>query len=767
MKRKYTAMLVVLVLFITIHASAQTTYQYSVDLTKVKNDQLTVELLAPKIDKQDITFYLPKIVPGTYMNSNYGKYVHDLKAFDKSGNSLTVKQSGDNSWKITNAKAIYKITYNVEDTWDSDIKNMVYTMCGTSFEEGKNFVLNTPGLFGYFDGMKKMNFDLSFTKPQNFYAATGLKPVSTSSTSDRFICKDADELYDSPLMFSLPDTTTIKVGNADVLVAVYSPKKLITSKFIAADLQKLLMATKDYLGGKLPVDKYAFIYYFNGEQKPLTSSGAWEHSYSSFYSVSERPQEDMKELIVDISSHEFFHIVTPLTISSKEVKEFNFNETVLSKHLWLYEGSTEYYAHHVQVWGGLKTPEEFLQTLAEKIRNSRTQYNDSLSFTEMSKESAGKWAEQYNNVYEKGALISACLDLYLLKMSGNQYGLKDLKHDLGVKYGKDKYFNDNDLFDEIGKLTWPEIKDFLLTYVQGNTPIPYEKYFDLAGVDFIPKETYRDFTLGGIDINTGADGKITVGIKNMNDFGKTLGYKEGDKLESLNGTPVTGANFGDVLQKFYATAKEGDKVTVTVTRKTGDKEETIDLTGPATKVEKTRLYVLRFNKNATPAQLKLRSKWLNTKTLATSMAPVAADPNDVSSIDNIVAAVYNVISGPAGDRDWNRFRSLFHPDAYMGATTPKKEFRKFSPEEYIKNNDPFFKKYSFTEKEISRTTNQFGNIAQVFTTYEFVAGTTPPMQQRGINSIELVNEKGRWWVMSISWEDETDVLPIPKQFLPK
>jgi predicted metalloprotease with PDZ domain len=765
--RKHATLLVLVSLFVTIHTSAQTTYQYSVDLTKVQNDQLMVELLAPKIDKQDITFYLPKIVPGTYMNSNYGKYVHNLEAFDKSAKALTVKQSGDNSWKINNAKAIYKITYKVEDTWDSDIKNMVYSMCGTSFEEGKNFVLNTPGLFGYFDGMKKMNFDLSFTKPQNFYAATGLKPVSTSSTTDRFICKDADELYDSPLMFSLPDTTTIKVGNADVLVAVYSPKKLITSKFIAADLQKLLMATKDYLGGKLPVDKYAFIYYFNGEQKPLSSSGAWEHSYSSFYSVAERPQEDMKELIVDISSHEFFHIVTPLTISSKEVKEFNFNETVLSKHLWLYEGSTEYYAHHVQVWGGLKTPDEFLQTLAEKIRNSRTQYNDSLSFTEMSKESAGKWAEQYNNVYEKGALISACLDLNLLKLSGNQYGLKDLKHDLGVKYGKDKYFNDNELFDEIGKLTWPEIKDFLLTYVQGSTPIPYEKYFDLAGVEFIPKETYRDFTLGGIDINTGEDGKITVGIKNMNAFGKVLGYQEGDKLVSLNGTAVTGANFGVELQKFYATAKEGDKVTVTVTRKTGDKEETTELTGPATKVEKTRQYVLRFNKNATPAQLKLRSKWLNTKTLTTPMTPVAADPNDVSSIDNIVAAVYNVISGPAGERDWNRFRSLFHPDAYMGATTPKKEFKKFSPEDYIKNNDPFFKKYSFTEKEISRTVNQFGNIAQVFTTYEFVAGTVPPMQQRGINSIELMNEKGRWWVMSISWEDESDVLPIPKQFLPK
>lgn len=101
----------------------------------------------------------------------------------------------------------------------------------------------------------------------------------------------------------------------------------------------------------------------------------------------------------------------------------------------------------------------------------------------------------------------------------------------------------------------------------------------------------------------------------------------------------------------------------------------------------------------------------------------------------------------------------------MGAITPKGDFRKFDPERYIKANSPFFEKNAFTEKEIARKVNQFGNIAQVFTTYEFEAATQPPMKQRGINSIELVKEQGRWWVMSISWEDESATLPIPQQYL--
>ncbi|MEO6541293.1 MAG: peptidase M61 [Ferruginibacter sp.] len=745
-----------------LQAAAQSTYKYHVDLTKVIDDQLEVNLVCPAIDKNEIDFYLPKIVPGTYMNSNYGKYVHNLKAFDKHDKELTVTQEGEGKWTIKKAKNIYRINYHVEDTWDADIKNLVYSMCGTSFEAGKNFVLNTPGLFGYFDGMKKMPFEILFTKPAGFYAATGLKPAVTDAITDKFICDNADHLYDSPIMYSLPDTTTITVGNAEVLIAVYSPRKQATSKFIAANLNKLLQGSKDYLGGKLPVDKYAFIFYFNGEQKKQSTTGAWEHSYSSFYSMNEEPEKDIIDEIIDVSSHEFFHIITPLAISSREVKEFNFNETILSKHLWLYEGSTEYTSHHVQVWAGLRTPEKFLETLAEKINYSRSFYNDSLSFTELSTESAGKWASQYGNVYLKGALISACLDLYLLKLSNGQYGIKDLKHDLSIKYGKEKFFEDQELFDIITDMTFPAVKDFFANYVTAGKPIPYEQFFSLAGVEYLPSETYRDFTIGGVGL-TGNAG-FTVSIKSMNSFGEKLGYKEGDEIVSLNGVTVTEENFDQVLKQLYGSLKEGDAVNIKVNRKDANgKIELITLSAPAVKIDKTRKHVLRFVSNPTAAQLRVRNAWLHDH----AALPPAANAADVSEIDNIIKALYDVISGPAGPRDWNRFRSLFHTDAFMAAFNVKKELRKFSPAQYVQNNGPFFLQSSFNEKEIGRTVNQFGNVAQVFTAYEFTAGTTPPTHKRGINSIELIKEKGRWFIMSITWDEEGNDQPIPKQYLNK
>lgn len=584
-------------------------YQYSVNLNDAADDKLKVTLICPPVSTQEIRFFMPKIVPGTYMNSNFGKYVHDLKAFDKDGATLPANRKDDNSWTIRDAQRLYRITYSVEDTWDSQIDNQVYEMVGTSFEAGKNFVINTCGVFGYLEGMKKTPFEISFTKPEGFYAATGLKPVTTTNTADKFVCTNVDELYDSPIMYSLPDTATLKVGGADILIAVYSPNKIAHAKFIATNFEKLMKGSAAYLKGKLPVDKYAFIFYFNGEQKAIQTPGAWEHCYSSFYAL---PEQDEKQAIgnwIDIAAHEFFHIVTPLTISSKEVKEFNFNEAVLSKHLWLYEGSTEYYANHMQVWAGIVTPEEFIKALEGKIKVSRLRFNDTLPLAELSRESAGKWHDEYGNIYMKGALVSACIDLYLMKLSGGQYTLRDLKHDLGILYGKDKYFQDEELYDAIEKLSYPEIKQFLIKYVDGNAAVPYEEFFSLAGVDYLKTKIIKTINTGNIRIKP-EKGKLVIDASRVNDFGMKMGYQSGDELVSINGAAATPDNVDLLLRKFNATAKEGDTLTVQVLRKVGGKKKTtVSLSQPVFKSDRQIEHVLEINPAPTPAQLEIRKAW--------------------------------------------------------------------------------------------------------------------------------------------------------------
>ena len=186
-------------------------------------------------------------------------------------------------------------------------------------------------------------------------------------------------------------------------------------------------------------------------------------------------------------------------------------------------------------------------------------------------------------------------------------------HDLGVKYGKDKFFEDDELFDVIEKLTYPEIKQFLLTYVQGGTPIPYERFFGMAGIKYIPKQVSQGFTLGGADIIGTAEGKIVVNdIGGMDAFGKKLAYQKGDELMSLNGETLTLGNANMLVQKYYTTVKEGDIIRIQVNRKNAQgKMETVTLSAPAKKVEKTELHKLIIDPNPTQEQLALRKAWLN------------------------------------------------------------------------------------------------------------------------------------------------------------
>ncbi len=164
------------------------------------------------------------------------------------------------------------------------------------------------------------------------------------------------------MIFRIP--AVIKVGNSSVLISVYSPNKMMTSNFLAHKLDTLLKAQTKYLGGKLPVEKYAFIVFLDDKPGLSGGQGALEHSYSSLYYFGEMDSLQLSQFIVDASAHEFFHIITPLSIHSEKIQYFDFTHPEMSEHLWLYEGSTEYHAHMVQEKYGLISPQQLLNTLS-------------------------------------------------------------------------------------------------------------------------------------------------------------------------------------------------------------------------------------------------------------------------------------------------------------------------------------------------------------------------------------------------------------------
>ncbi|MFL5789345.1 MAG: peptidase M61 [Flavisolibacter sp.] len=523
-------------------------------------------------------------------------------------------------WQIENGGSLSHLSYKVEVIFDTKKKHNIYPMAATNIEANENYVINSPGFFGYFENLKEIPVQVEFEKPEYFYASTPLQSTTSTPSTDKFELSSIHDLYDKPIMYSVADTATIKVGNCDVLFSLYSPNKMIHAYEIADVMKPVLNAAKSYLGGKLPVNKYAFIYYFHksGNNKSFIPGigGALEHTTSSFYYLPEGKGEKLKNLLADVSTHEFFHIITPLTIASREVKLFNYDEPHLSEHLWLYEGTTEYTAQYLQERYGLISQQEFLNRMSGKIRNSKTQYNDSLPFTLLSRESAGKYNNEYGNVYQKGALIACCLDIYLLHLSKGAYSLRNLTHDLGKKYGVNKAFLDNNLFDEITSMTYPEVREFFSKYVEGSNPLPYDYFFGLAGINYIPKEETEGFSFGKISFDANENGTLKVkGSSHFDEFGKSMGYKTGDEIYSFNGIEVNASNVFNLIDTIKSTMRVGEDFVAKVGRKNKDGViDTLILKSPIFKVKTTTLYKLEPMKNLTEEQLNVQKAWLTDET---------------------------------------------------------------------------------------------------------------------------------------------------------
>jgi hypothetical protein len=151
--------------------------------------------------------------------------------------------------------------------------------------------------------------------------------------------------------------------------------------------------------------------------------------------------------------------------------------------------------------------------------------------------------------------------------------------------------------------------------------------------------------------------------------------------------------------------------------------------------------------------------------------PSAARPEEVRSRDGVVAALYESISGPAGDRDWARFRSLFIPEAQLIAAYKKKDgsisYKAMTVQGYVEGSGKYFKEHAFYEREISRKVETFGSITHIFSTYESRNASDGKPFERGINSIQLFSDGSRWWIVDVYWTGETPENKIPERYLSK
>lgn len=586
--------------------------QVSINLNEVKDDKVLVTVTPPKINVDEITYSIPKIVPGTYSEDNYGKYIDDLKAYDAKGNLLNVKKTDLNSWSITNAKNLKTITYLVNDTYDTEVgggfgKEDVFSPAGTNIDAGVNFVINMHGFVGYFQNLKDIPYKVTIAHPETLWGATSMTDLDVTATSDVFLTPRYAELVENPVMYSKPDYTTFTVDGMDILIGVYSPTGKVTAESITPEMKTMMTAQKTFLGKINATKKYSVLLYLSSmKDKDAKGFGALEHPTATTVVLPEMlPKEELVKSMKDVVSHEFFHIVTPLTIHSKEIQYFDYNSPKMSEHLWMYEGVTEYFANLFQIKQGLIDEDEFYSRMAEKISTANSM-NDTMPFTTMSANVLTKpYKDQYLNVYNKGALIGMCIDIIIREKSNGQRGILDLMHQLSNEYGVTKPFNDNELFAKITSLTYPEVGEFFATYVAGPTPIPYETYLAKVGVSKSVEKSAGNVFLKGqspyITVNPQTKEIIVIPNIELIDFYKSLDLRGGDILLAINEKPYSLDNIYDMISDSQ-NWKENDTISLKIKR--DGKEQTIKGKVKLPYEEKEGLKATDLSKNS------LKESWL-------------------------------------------------------------------------------------------------------------------------------------------------------------
>lgn len=586
--------------------------QIHIDLTQRDGKKVPVEVVVALVDADSAIYQMPAMVPGTYSIYNFGRYLSDFVAMDSNGDTLEVNRLDDNRWYIPKGSDLYKVSYMAEASEGHPGKPSIFGPAAT-VNDSTAYLLNLFGYAGYMKGDKDLPIRLTVSKPDWMWGSTTLDRVSSEGTSDEFEASDYFHFHDNPILYAKPDTATKKVAGIEIIVGVNSPSGNINAQAIMDDISPIFEAAYTYLGDTLPADKYGVLVHTTAMGGPNNGFGALEHHTSTVVVFPDVPLEYLGSGMRDVVAHEFFHIVTPLNIHSEYISDFDFMKPEMSLHLWLYEGVTEYNSIISQRRGGLISEEEFFKQLQGKMEGADS-YNENIPFTMLSKHALDVFESQYTNVYQQGALIGAALDLKLRTLSGGDYGLRDLLMELGNRYGQDVAFPDEELFDIITEMTYPEMKKFFALHIESAQPLPWEELLPMVGVQYYPERTVEKLELGKIALGLDKETNDLYfrGVDPSSQLVSEMEVMRGDRLIEFNGIEVNVDNVQEVIENYIENFEEGSKLKMVVMRDNGEgKYKKKKLSGRLTKSEVTEKHVIIMDEELTPEQQKLRKQWLN------------------------------------------------------------------------------------------------------------------------------------------------------------
>ncbi|MCB0279799.1 MAG: hypothetical protein KDD94_09870, partial [Calditrichaeota bacterium] len=410
-----------------------------------------------------------------------------------------------------------------------------------------------------------------------------------------------DELADSPILSGKLTEASLKIKQTEISVFAYSPNDRVTALQLLEQTKASIKSVIDYIGFNA-TDHYTFLFNFlentDLETVKFRNFGALEHSYSSLYVFPEAQVLAEIDRVSAIMRHEFFHILTPLNLHSQLIESFDFSDPKPSRHIWLYEGVTEWAALSSNVTDSSSFI-VYINQLNQKI-NAYQAAKSSASLVDLALRTYDNEGSEFQTFYQKGAVVAALLDILIIKLSDGNKNLRSVLIELSKKYGPNRGFSEDDFFAEFVSHSYPELSDFIDQYIDGNEDLPIDQLFSTIGVSY---------ALGDVDPNPKTIG-LKLRRKDEEPFhisGFSVDYqgdlRPGDVLSRFDNVPVTGpSDLFPAIDEAYKKYAIGDSYPLTVIR--GGKP--VELTIKMFKRLKSNLLII----DKTPSREQLRYRQL-------------------------------------------------------------------------------------------------------------------------------------------------------------
>lgn len=618
MKLKITYLSLFFCLFQALYAQETSVgYQYFVNTHALADGNLEIAVDLPEVvtREDEVFFCFPKLLPDDYEQKDFGQFVLSLRAYGKNDKELKVERIDINTWQISRAKKLTRITYQLEDTWQSQRDHQVALAEGSSFERRKRIFMNPSACFGYIHGFEELPFDVSVDRAAAMRIATTLETEQQDFDTDILRASNYFELLHSPILIAMSDTTTLMLDSTAVQLSVYSAEDKIDAAYLRTRLESVLADMhRQFEGINHKEDYHLIVNVFERDGKKQIYNSLIANPENAVIAIA---AEDVpkKGILERLASRALSRSYVSEELLSDKKRQFDYQNPSFSSHLWLYEGVQSYLTLLTRLRNGQMSLSNFADELQDVMRQNE-RFSHGYTLVELSENRLNEaYRKEINAIHTRGLLTAFCLDLRLLEISKGEKGLWHLTGEL--LQSLETPFKDDFLFTQVAALSSGQVQDFLNAYVAGKKMLDYQAFFQLIGLDY-QLEGFEEVLspFGGIDKGVlSLDSLQRFFIKRperLDAFGKErIGFQEGDVILNWNGAALTPKSVSKVLLEYMNGAQQGMPVAIEIIR--DGQPMTLKTTLEPVKI--AQRHVLSLPEKLSSEQDTLRKAWLNQTTL--------------------------------------------------------------------------------------------------------------------------------------------------------